>query len=58
MGSSNISSERESIAFGLTAIITLFSWDEEKSTDYLIEEIEKIDNINSVEIIDFRRALG
>ena len=57
-GSNRASSEREPIAFGLTAIITLFSWKEEDSTDELLDQLREIDDVNSVEVIDFRRAFG
>ena len=57
-GSKNVSSEREPIAFGLTAIITLFSWKEEDSTDDLLDKLREIEDISSAEVIDFRRAFG
>ncbi len=54
----NIKSEREPIAFGLTAIITFFSRDETLETDNLLDELRAIENVSSAEVIDFRRALG
>lgn len=54
----NIRFEREPIAFGLIAIIVLFGWEEEDSTDPLIEEFQNIKHVSSAEIIDFRRAIG
>ena len=57
-GSKNVRSEREPIAFGLTAIITLFSWKEEDSTDDLLDKLREIEDISSAEVIDFRRAFG
>jgi elongation factor 1-beta len=57
-GSESVRSEREEIAFGLTAIIILFSWDEQKDTEELLNKIRKIPKTNSVEVIDFRRAFG
>ena len=57
-GGKGSKTEREPIAFGLNAMIILFAWDEETSTDPLIEKLRKIAHVNSAEIIDFRRALG
>jgi len=50
--------EIEPIAFGLKAIIFTFGWPEEKELDSLEKELEKISDINSVQIIDIRRAIG
>jgi len=50
--------EEEPIAFGLKAIIASFGWSEDKELDSLEEELGKIENVNSVEIIDIRRAFG
>lgn len=57
-GSENVKIEREPIAFGLTSLIILFGIDEEKPSDPILEEINKIPNVSSAEIIDFRRAIG
>ena len=57
-GRKNSRFEREPIAFGLTAVIVLFGWEEEKSTDPLMETFQTLPNVNSAEIIDFRRAIG
>ena len=50
--------ERESIAFGLTALIAIFSMDESLSTDNFQEKLSNIPKVKSTEIIDFRRAFG
>ena len=50
--------EREPIAFGLNAIIITFAWQEDFDRDKLEKELSHIDNVNSAEIIDFRRAFG
>ena len=55
---SQIQSEQEPIAFGLKALILTFTWDEEKGTDNMEEELRAIENVNSAEIIDMRRAFG
>ena len=54
----NIKMEREPIAFGLNAIIVFFSREETLETDELLDKIREIEEVNSAEIIDFRRALG
>ena len=54
-----IKTEQEPIAFGLKAVKIIFVMDESKgSTDPLEENIKKIDGVNSVEVIDVRRAIG
>ena len=50
--------EEQPIAFGLNAIIVLFAWPEEKELEDLESELEKIENIKSVQVIDIRRAIG
>jgi len=50
--------EEKPIAFGLKAIEVFFGWPEEEEIDTLETEISKIKNINSVQIIDMRRAIG
>ena len=55
---SQIQSEQEPIAFGLKAIILTFTWDEDKSLDDMEEALRAIENVNSSEVIDMRRAFG
>jgi translation elongation factor aEF-1 beta len=57
-GSKSIKFEKEPIAFGLTAIIAQFSWDDSESNDELMEKIQTMHNVSSAEIIDYRRAIG
>ena len=57
-GSKSIKFEKEPIAFGLTAIIAQFSWDDSESNDELMEKLQSMHNISSAEIIDYRRAIG
>ncbi len=57
-GTKQIKKERESIAFGLNAIKISFTWDESLSTDDLLDKIREINEVNSAEIVDFRRAIG
>jgi len=54
----NIQSEKQAIAFGLNALIFLFAWQEDVSTDDLLDSLRKVPEVNSAEIIDFRRAIG
>ena len=48
---------QEPIAFGLKAVIVTFIFPEEKEMDTLEEHLAKIRDVNSVQIIDMRRAL-
>lgn len=57
-GGKNIRFEEEPIAFGLKAIIIFFIWPEEKELEDLEEEIGKIKNISSSQVIDIRRTIG
>ncbi len=51
--------EEELIAFGIKALKIIFVIDEKKgSTDPIEEEISRIENVNSVEAVDVRRAIG
>jgi translation elongation factor aEF-1 beta len=50
--------EIEPIAFGLNAIIITIAWPESKELDLIENALSQIDEVNSVEIVDFRRAVG
>jgi len=50
--------EEKPIAFGLKALEVFFGWPEEKEIDSLEKELSKINEINSVQVIDIRRAIG
>ena len=51
--------ELEPVAFGLKAVKLTFVMDQEKgSTEELEKEITTIDGVNSVDVVDVRRALG
>ena len=50
--------EIQPIAFGLKAIIMMFGWPEEKELDALEERFKKVPDVNSVELLDIRRAIG
>jgi len=52
-------SEEEPIAFGLTALKITFVMEESKgSTELLEKEIAAIEGVQSVDVVDVRRALG
>ena len=54
----NIKFEKEPIAFGLIALIATFARDENLDSDNLLNKLQKISDVSSAEIIDFRRAIG
>ncbi len=58
-GETEIKTEQEPIAFGLKALKILFVMDESKgSTEELETKIKALEGVNSVEVIDVRRAIG
>ena len=56
MGGKNPSVTEEPIAFGLKAIILFFAWPEEKELEALEQKLAKIKDVNSIQVIDMRRA--
>jgi elongation factor 1-beta len=54
----NCSFEEEPIAFGLKAIIAFFALDESKELEPIENSLREIEDVNSVELIDLRRAFG
>ena len=58
LGAQVVKVDIEPIAFGLNAIIILFGIDEMAPQDPIENALRKIPNVNSAEIIDFRRAFG
>lgn len=50
--------DEEPIAFGLKAIILSFDIDESNPLENIEQGLKKIENVNSVEVIDMRRAFG
>lgn len=50
--------EEEDIAFGLKAVIITLVWPEELEQSVIEDEYAKIEHVNSVQIIDFRRVVG
>ncbi len=54
-GANKIEISEEPIAFRLNAIIIFFQYDEDKGTDHLEEPLKKIENVQSVQMIDIRK---
>ena len=50
--------EEEPIAFGLKAIKIIFLVPETQNPDVIEDSLKEIENVESVEIIDVRRAVG
>ena len=50
--------EEEPIAFGLKALIVYFDIDEEYEVETIEEHFRNIKNVNSVQVVDMRRAFG
>ena len=50
--------EEQPVAFGLKAVIVYFDIDESVDLDPIEEELGKIENVNSSQVTDMRRAFG
>ena len=57
-GGKGVNFEEEPIAFGLKAVIVFFVCPEDQELESLENEMKKIEDVNSVEVIDIRRAIG
>jgi elongation factor 1-beta len=51
-------SKEEPIAFGLKAIIVTIALSESEESDAVEEAFSKIEGVSSVELLDYRRAVG
>lgn len=51
-------SKEEPIAFGLKSLIVTFALSEEKEVEEVEKSINEIEGVSSVELIDYRRAIG
>jgi len=58
LGENIHSIEKEPIAFGLVALNMIVRWPETKDQSVLENEIKKIKDVESAEVIDFRREFG
>lgn len=54
----NCTFEEELIAFGLKAVLVSFDMDEEQELEPIEENLKKIENVNSAQVVDMRRAFG
>lgn len=52
------SAEIQEIAFGLKALILTIAWPEEKDQSAIENALRSIKEVQSAEVIDFRRAVG
>ncbi len=50
--------EEVPIAFGLKAIHAFFDLDESRELEPIENKLAKIENVNSVQVVDMRRAFG
>ena len=50
--------KEEPVAFGLKAIVISFELDESKELEAIEESLKNLENVNSVQVIDMRRAFG
>ena len=50
--------KEEPIAFGLTAILLTIIWDENKDPDVVETEMAKVEEVNSIQVTDVRRAIA
>ena len=54
-----LSDEVQPIAYGLNALKIIFSYDESRGgTDEIEARLARIENVQSVDVIDVRRAIG
>ena len=58
MGGNPSDIEEVPIAFGLKALVFSFAYPEEKEIEEAETEVGNVEGISSVEMIDYRRALG
>lgn len=57
-GATGLSFEEKPVAFGLKSIHAKFAFPEEKGTDIVESILQKIPEVSSVTIEDYRRAFG
>lgn len=56
-GGKGVNFEEEPVAFGLKAVITMFVCPENQELEALENKLKENDDINSLEVVDMRRAL-
>lgn len=50
--------KEEPIAFGLKALIITFALSEDEEVDLVENALKEIEGVSSIELIDYRRAVG
>ena len=50
--------EEQEIAFGLKALIITFALSEDEEVDKVENSLQEIEGVSSIELIDYRRAVG
>lgn len=50
--------EKQPIAFGLNALVLTIALSEDEETDAVETKLSEIEGVSSVEMIDYRRAIG
>lgn len=58
MHKTSVKVEEQPIAFGLSAIMLSFAWNDEIELEQLEAKLQQISNVSSVEITDIRKAFG
>jgi translation elongation factor aEF-1 beta len=58
MHKTSVKFEEEPIAFGLSAIMLSFAWNDEIELEQLEAKLQEIINVSSVEVTDIRKAFG
>ena len=57
-GQKLLKDEMQPIAFGINALLLIFTWPDDESPDKLEQELSELEDTNSAEIVDVRRAIG
>jgi len=58
LGGNPSSNEEVPIAFGLKAVVFSFAFPEEKEIEEVEKRLNELEGVSSIEMIDYRRALG
>lgn len=58
MHKTSVKVEEQPIAFGLSAILLSFAWNDEIETEKLEAKLATIEHVSSVETTDIRKAFG
>ena len=57
-GKGDMKTEIVPVAFGLNSLNVIFVMDESNKLDPIEDSIKEVEGVNSVEVIDVRRAIG